>query len=183
MRTDGVANEAPLVVLLKRGSRLCAASIGNVHHERTASKDWRTPSDKRGDDGGAVGEDVGVIPINVEDEGRVCGVGVKIPPVFVRLHDEARLCSKVDWRACWTPLPRWEWPAHERGDVAPRRAECGEEPTGGGRLPMCPRNAEEWRAAARGSVRDHLLQGDDRDASSPCRVELRMIWLRTRDRL
>ena len=48
---------------------------------------------------------------------------------------------------------------------------------------MRPCNAQERASAARGSVRDHLLQGDDREASRPCRVELRVIWLRTRDRL
>jgi hypothetical protein len=84
-------------VLLERRGDLGATSISDVHHERAAFKDSRPPSGKCGDGGGTVGEDVGVIPVNVQDQGRVCGVRVKVSSVFVCLHDEALLSPEVDW--------------------------------------------------------------------------------------
>jgi hypothetical protein len=84
-------------VLLKRRGRLGTTSISNIHYEHAAFKDWRSPSGKCGDGGGTVGEDVGVVPVNVEDEGRVCSVRVKVSSVFVCLHDEALLSPEVDW--------------------------------------------------------------------------------------
>jgi hypothetical protein len=97
VRTDGVTNEVPPVVLLKRRGRLGTTSISNIHYERAVLKNWRPPGNECGDGGGTVGENVGVIPVNVEDQGRVCGVRVKVSSVFVCLHDEALLSPEVDW--------------------------------------------------------------------------------------
>jgi len=76
---------------------LSAALIPAVDEDRTVRRWIDCPARKRFYGGLAVGKDVGMIPIDIENERAVSAVGVKVATIFVSLNKKAGLAADVHW--------------------------------------------------------------------------------------
>jgi hypothetical protein len=90
---------------LKEFGGFCTTDIANVDHDWSPSENWFGPGDECCDSGGAIGKKIWMIPVNVQDEGCIGGVRVKVAAVLISFYDKPRAGAKVNWGACWAPLP------------------------------------------------------------------------------
>ena len=44
----------------------------------------------------AVGKDIGMIPIHIENQRTICTVGIKVATVLISLNDKACICANPD---------------------------------------------------------------------------------------
>ena len=172
-----------MVATTKRSCNLGSAEIGNIHDDGSTLKNRSGPVKEGTNDGGAVGEDVWVVPVSVEDEGSIGEVRVKIAAVFVRFHNEARLGAEMNGCPCRAPLPFCEGAANKSRWITPRGSERSEEPSSGRGLPMRPSDSQKGTTTRGGGICDHLLNGNDRQTRLSRCLELRVVRLRARDRL
>jgi hypothetical protein len=76
---------------------LGATLIATVDEYRAALGRMGCPARKRFYRSLAVGKDVGMIPIDIENERAVSAVGVKVATILVSLNEKARLAADVHW--------------------------------------------------------------------------------------
>ena len=172
-----------MVATAERSCNLGSTEVGNIHDKGSPLKYRSRPINEGSNDGGAVRENVWVVPISVEDEGSISQVRVKIAAVFVRFHNEARLGAEMNGRPCRAPLPLCEGAANKSRWITPRGSERSEEPSSGRGLPMRPSDSQKGTTTRGGGICDHLLNGNDRQTRLSRCLELRVVRLRARDRL
>ena len=76
---------------------LSAALIPAVDEDCTARRRICCPARKRLYSSLAVGKDVGMIPIDIENERAVSVVSVKVATILVGFNEKARLAADVHW--------------------------------------------------------------------------------------
>ncbi len=170
-----------MIATLERSCHLGSTEVGNIHDEGSPLKNRSHPLKEGTNDGGAIGEDVRMVPVRVEDQGSISVIWVKISTVLVRFDYEARLGAEMNGRPCRVPLPFCEGAADKSRWITPRGSERGEKPSSGRGFPVCPSDSQKGATAGGSGICDHLLDGNNRKASLPGCIELRVVRLRACD--
>ena len=125
--------------------------------------------------GRLIGEDVGMVPLGVQEHGDRRSVGVEVACVLVRLDDAHVAPTETSGGR---RLAGWA-PRHERTDEAARVAAGGdqhvEQPAGRGRLAVGAGDADELLARGPRRIGHELLPRFEGDAMGPSGGELRMV--------